>query len=580
MTVGMLILLFFSCRKEEKARIPISKSKEFKRKQAQLNHLINRSNQGDIEGLTVDANQLLISFKSSNDSLEISQTYDLIAKTNYYGQKIDKAIFNWREGLRYAPTSNDELRSMIVSNLGSAYMYQGYQRTAISYFLEAREYFKNAKKQSDNYWINYLNIGVCYMELDDFKSAQTYFEKIPFSGNPSLDVIVPLNFAKLYALQSNKRRFKEYISIALKNQDHAPFYQPVLKEVHLEYTGKLCDYKELQRVFSAYKSEYGKLNTTFDLSLWKVSIALGKPIGSIKELKNLQESIENADYFLLISYYQVLTDWYVAKNDYKSAFISSKLMDYSEAQSAQENAKDKLYDYTLLSKRNELQAALKKEKELSKFQEIRLRNRSIVLYALIIIFTLIIASSVQIYVNQRRKNKLNLKQIRIHELELKLAKEEHSKLENTLEFKDKKLESILDTVGKIAILKKQLDNFFTHIEKTTDIDTDFKATIKEAKLDFNLFFNNYQDLAVLSNLVGTDSSKVNLIKQKYPELKDSEFRVLLLIIQNYTSKEMAMLLSCTEKNIEYYRAQIRKKLAIPKEQSIHDFIDFCLNLGH
>jgi DNA-binding CsgD family transcriptional regulator len=366
----------------------------------------------------------------------------------------------------------------------------------------------------------------------------------------------------------------------LKNQDHAPFYQPVLKEVHLEYTEKLCDYLELQRVFTAYKSEYGKLNTTFDLSLWKASIALGKPIGSIKELQNLQASIANADYFLLISYYQVLTDWYVTKNDYKSAFISSKLMDYSEAQSEQENAKDKLYDYTLLSKRNELQSALKKEKELSKFQEIRLRNRSIVLYALIIIFTLIIASSVLIYVNQRRKNKLNLKQLRIQELELKLAKEEHSKLENTLEFKNKKLESIMDTVGKIAILKKQLDNFFTHIEKTTAIDTDFKATIKEAKLDFNLFFNNYQDLAVLSNLVGTDSSKVNLIRQKYPELKDSEFRVLLLIIQNYTSKEMAMLLSCTEKNIEYYRAQIRKKLAIPKEQSIHDFIDFCITNGH
>jgi DNA-binding CsgD family transcriptional regulator len=110
------------------------------------------------------------------------------------------------------------------------------------------------------------------------------------------------------------------------------------------------------------------------------------------------------------------------------------------------------------------------------------------------------------------------------------------------------------------------------MERIPDIGKDSRTSIKRAKLDFNLFFNNYQDLAVLSNLMMSDSSKILAIKEKYPTLKEQEYRVLLLIIQNYTSKEMAMLLSCTEKNIEYYRTQIRLKLEVPKDHGLKEFI--------
>jgi len=216
------------------------------------------------------------------------------------------------------------------------------------------------------------------------------------------------------------------------------------------------------------------------------------------------------------------------------------------------------------------------EQQLNSVQEIKLRNRSIILYSLLAIFILLISTSVLIFNNQLRKNKLNKNKLIIQDLELKLTKEKQNKLENTLEFTDRKLYSILETVGKIAILKKQLDDFFLIMEKKPDLEKEAKSLVKEAKLDFNLFFNNYQDLAVLSNLKRTESSKVELIKEKYPFLKENEFRVILMIIQNYTSKEMALLLSCSEKNIEYYRSQIRKKLEIPKDQLIHEFIELNL----
>ena len=569
---GLIMFIFLACEQANKSSFERTPSIRFKKDKNQLVALTEKLNKGSVDDIIPEAQALLVRFKSNKDSLEISQTYDIIAKSYYFQQKIDLSILNWKNGLQYAPTLNDELRSILVSNLGSAYMFKGYQRTAISYFLEARRIFNKSKKQSDNYWVNYLNIGVCYMELNDFETAATYFNRIPYEGNKALDLIVPLNIAKLYGLQSDKKNFDKYIAIALRNQDHSPYYKPILKEVHLEFTEKLGSYSELQNVFSEYKKEYKQFNSTFDLSLWKASIKLGSPLGNLDDLQVLQNSINKIDYYLLISYYRVLSEYYVSKNDYQNAFIAKGLMEYCENKSEQKDAKDKLYDFTLLAKRNELKVALADEQQRNSVQKIKLRNRSIILYFFLAIFILLIVTSVLIFNNQLRKNKLNKNQLLIQELELKIAKEEQNELVNTLEFTDKKLQSILETVGKIAILKKQLDNFFSIMENTPDLGRESQGLIKKAKLDFNLFFNNYQDLAILSNLAGADSSKVTLIKQNYPELKENEFRVLLLIIQNYTSKEMGLLLSCTEKNIEYYRTQIRLKLKVPKDVGLKEFI--------
>lgn len=529
---------------------------------------------GKSKNIIQQGNNLLNKYERDSDSLGICQTCELIARTYYFQQEIDQAIFYWKKGLRILPRDQEDLNATFASNIGAAYLFKGYQRTAISYFLEARRIFVNIKKQTNNYWVNYLNIGVCYMELNDFESASKSFKSIPYVGNPALDVIVPINLAKLYGLQSDKKHFNKYIKIALKNKKNMPIYIPILKEVQIEFSEKLGTYLELQSVFSNYKHDYGQVSTAFDLYLWKASIKLGHPIGSLVDLQLVKDSINKLDFYLLNSYYRVLAEFYASVNDFKNAFISKDSMEYCEKKSKQKDGKDKLYDYTLLSKRNEIRDALKYEQQLNNVQRIKLRNRSIILYFLLAIFLLLIFTVVLIFNNQRKKDKLNKNQLIIQDLELKLAKKKQNKLEINLEFYDKKLHFILETVSKIAILKKQLDKFFTILEKTSELTgMKSKSLIKEAKLDFHLFFNNYQDLAVLSNLVEVDSSKVILIRKKYPELKENEFRVLLLIIQNYTSKEMGILLSCTEKNIEYYRAQIRQKLSIQKDLSIKDFIN-------
>jgi DNA-binding CsgD family transcriptional regulator len=98
-----------------------------------------------------------------------------------------------------------------------------------------------------------------------------------------------------------------------------------------------------------------------------------------------------------------------------------------------------------------------------------------------------------------------------------------------------------------------------------------KDLAKQAKINTDAFFNNYIDLAILASQ--KDDNDFAEIKSKYQHiLTENEMNVLLLILNDYTTKEIAILLSKSEKGIEYSRKNIRLKLTIPKETSINQFV--------
>ncbi len=196
---------------------------------------------------------------------------------------------------------------------------------------------------------------------------------------------------------------------------------------------------------------------------------------------------------------------------------------------------------------------------------------------MVLFFCLLLSISISIYISQRKKGQITRKELKLQDLELELAKDQQNKLKETLEFKTKKLQTNIDSIAKIAILKKQLDTFFSTMEKSPELWKESKTMVKMAKLDFNFFFKNYQELNGLPNLLASDSNNLQAIKNKYTDLKENELIVLLLIQCNYTSKEIALLLSFSEKNIEYYRTQLRKKLRVSKEMNLNDFIRENLN---
>ena len=86
------------------------------------------------------------------------------------------------------------------------------------------------------------------------------------------------------------------------------------------------------------------------------------------------------------------------------------------------------------------------------------------------------------------------------------------------------------------------------------------------------FFTNYRELAVVSYTNTLDYSSLEKLKKSFPILTEKDFQVIQLILNNFTSKEIAILLSKSEKSIEYYRRQLRLKLGLKKEDDIEQFI--------
>ena len=511
---------------------------------------------------------------SPNDSLIKYFVLDQLGIINYQTNQVDSAIFYWKEiDEHYTHLIGLEQRSSLLSNLGSAYMYKGYYQMAISYFLEAKRGFDKLNVKTENFWINHINIGVAYMESQNFVLSEQYFKEIPHGLSNSLDALVHINLAKLFALQNQKKRFIGHIKLAEGYIQKTNFYKGVFLEVLFEFGLELDAKNELAEAYNNYQTEIGKHSVVLDFMLCKSAIALGKPSPlKEQEILALKSDIPGDDFIGWKGYYDLLGIYYHSKGQDHKAYGAMREAALNESSKDVQRNKADLLDFTLLAERKDVQRELEVQIKENEAKSNSVEAQFYFILALFLLIFLLIVSTAFLYYRTKQRSKHIQEDLKLKNLELNLAQQRHELLEQDLVFKSQKLSSVLATVGKIAILKKQIESFFKLLEEQDSTNQLDSSMIRQAKLDFTMFFNNYQDLAVMANLEGSDAQKVLELQESHPQLNENERRVMLLISQNYTSKEMALLLSCTEKNIEYYRAQIRKKLEMPKDVSINSHI--------
>jgi tetratricopeptide (TPR) repeat protein len=516
--------------------------------------------------------------KKSNDTTTYRFLCENLGLVYYQSQLVDSAIGYWQEAEKLNLTRGQTKdRAANLSNLGSAYMFKGYYQTAISHFLEARSIFEEIGEKSENYWISHLNIGVSNMELRNYKMAEQYFLDVPDSISPSLKAIKQINLAKLFALQKQSLKFKFWIESAEKSVENAPYYLPIFKEVLMEF-GLDFGWKEvLQAHYPSFLTLKGQASVYYDIMLCETASFLGMP-EPIERLDDLKSEISAEDFITLSAFHQLKAHLFEKKGEFKSSLQEVHESDkYNELLENQKSRQD-LLDFTLLSERKDMEAALHKQIEQNELQEQTLRAQVYFILALVFLIVLIIGGAGFLIYKQKNKSNLDEAKLKHQEEQLKWVEKQQMDLQQEVKFKNEKLQSVLGTVTKLAILKKQIDGFFKALDEMDASDSTFRTLLKRLRLDFNSFFNNYQDLAIIANLDGEDTKKVETVKLRFPILNDNEQRVVLFITQKYTSKEMSTLLSCTEKNIEYYRTQIRRKLEIPKDQNLADFLDSELNV--
>jgi DNA-binding CsgD family transcriptional regulator len=110
------------------------------------------------------------------------------------------------------------------------------------------------------------------------------------------------------------------------------------------------------------------------------------------------------------------------------------------------------------------------------------------------------------------------------------------------------MKSSLDTSaisGKLNSLKKLVDHSFS-------IDKDWE--------DFRLHFEQvHQDF-------------FKLLKDRCPELSNSELKLCALVKLNLNMKEMSAILGISPESVKTARYRLRKKLQLSHEESLSDFI--------
>jgi DNA-binding CsgD family transcriptional regulator len=176
-----------------------------------------------------------------------------------------------------------------------------------------------------------------------------------------------------------------------------------------------------------------------------------------------------------------------------------------------------------------------------------------------------------ILIIRSKKYKNEKKSLRVINAQNELLKKEFERLELTENLKEttEELNTSILTIKKVALLKKQLENIVD--DKSPNYNE--KETLKKLKLSLNSFFDNYRELSQIMQKKLSVDKIVNFVKKNHPEITDKEMKVIEYIALNFTSKEIALLMDKSEKSVEYYRTQIRKKIKLNSSSTLEEYLN-------
>lgn len=178
---------------------------------------------------------------------------------------------------------------------------------------------------------------------------------------------------------------------------------------------------------------------------------------------------------------------------------------------------------------------------------------------------------------QLEKHEEEQKQLQyLHQLELERNEKEiirlqNEKLEAEIQLKNTELASTtMNLIQKGEMLVKVKEEF-VRMKKTGEADKDsddYKKIIRMLGED-NLK-KNWEEFAIHFDKVHSDFF-VSL-KSQYPNLTPSELKLCAYLRLNLSSKEIAQIMNITIKSVELSRYRLRKKLQIPSETNLFNFL--------
>jgi len=177
---------------------------------------------------------------------------------------------------------------------------------------------------------------------------------------------------------------------------------------------------------------------------------------------------------------------------------------------------------------------------------------------------------------QKKHHKAQVHLKYIHQLELEHSENEivalrNEKLETEVNFKNKELATttmhlvqrgkLMSKIKEGLMLIKDADQ----VNKQDELIKVLKLINEAEKSD-----SDWDHFAIHFDQVHSDF--LAKLKSKFPELSQNDLKMCAYLKMNFSSKEIAQLLSVTIRAVEVSRYRLRKKLNLPSNINLFDYI--------
>jgi DNA-binding CsgD family transcriptional regulator len=184
----------------------------------------------------------------------------------------------------------------------------------------------------------------------------------------------------------------------------------------------------------------------------------------------------------------------------------------------------------------------------------------------------------RIFLGQQAKHEEEQKRLQyLHQLEMEKSEKEimklkNEKLEAEIEHKNTELASTAMHLVQKGELLGNIREELTRMKKSVNGDgsaDEFKKMLRilgeENKMD-----KDWEQFAIHFDKVHSDF--LQILKGAYPQLSAHELKLCAYLRMNLSSKEIAQLESISVRGVEISRYRLRKKLRIPTEMNLFDFL--------
>ncbi len=487
--------------------------------------------------------------------------------------EVDSSLIHWLNALYLSKQLDDEPNmAQLLSNIGIVYFDKGYYRSASEYFIQARNKMEEVGDSlTESYAFTTINLAVVHINQEEFDLARKTLSSVKIGAWPTVDFLYYLNSGIVEAETGNYDQFLDLIDSSKSFKDEVnPYYLKVLEGVLWDKALKKKDLLKLRELLNKTKVESNQNDIDQTISWLYGNLILDS---TYTVPSNLIDSLiitcsEEGLIISRLSLYSFLKEYYKIKENFTRYVFATEKYDFWKKESSRMNATSNLIDYYLVLELDKSKFENEQLKSKNQISDLKIKNQLYLNYFLIFMVSTIILISYLIYLKLQKEKKESEQKLSKLSENIEVYKETEKDLKETIDFQNQRINEVMENVSKIAILRKQLDDFFNKLTDSVELEVSPKS-LKSAKIDLEAFFNNYTDLAIIATK-GQDT--INFEQPLFATLTAKEKKVLEFIAAKYTSREIGVLLSRSEKSVEYTRKNIRRKLNIPLEMGIDIFL--------